>query len=282
MHCFATNLHVKHNSLLGATFLLSQVTILNATHLLQLSRSLPTCCSCHSQGTSCSLPPSLPPCSTATNPPTNAPARLCALCAGPQEGDLLWFASDLDGVKYLRKEQRLEEAQAAQVAKLKIRQKYQSLLQVGGRHVTGDAPPDTQNPIRLCHGRGYVSFAGVQRLRGIIKPSPSVAVALPTTTHSVCVVAWGSACVCMVCVCICPAMLSRAPHLPHAPSPSESLHLPYSPCATAVRGTRQPTHWQYSQGRAPEDLLRCCCNRHPSPREGLGMSKTMMCCVCAA
>lgn len=168
-HALLTYLHVKHNSLLGATFLLSQVTILNSTHLLQLSRSLPTCCGCHSQGTSCCIPPSLPP-STGQNPPPNASARLCAYCAGPQEGDLLWFASDLDGVKYLRKEQRLEEAQAAQVAKLKIRQKYQSLLQVGGRHVTGDVPPDTQMPIRLCHGRGYVSFAAVQLLRGIINP----------------------------------------------------------------------------------------------------------------
>jgi hypothetical protein len=42
----------------------------------------------------------------------------------------LWFASDLEGVKYLRKDLRLEVAEAAQVAKLKTQQKYRHMLQV--------------------------------------------------------------------------------------------------------------------------------------------------------
>ena len=44
----------------------------------------------------------------------------------------MWFASDLDGIKYLRKELRLEVAQVAQVAKLKVQQKNRQLLQVRG------------------------------------------------------------------------------------------------------------------------------------------------------
>jgi hypothetical protein len=47
-----------------------------------------------------------------------------------QLGDILWFATDLDGVKYLLKDPRLEATQAADAHKLKGRQIYRHLVQV--------------------------------------------------------------------------------------------------------------------------------------------------------
>jgi hypothetical protein len=47
-----------------------------------------------------------------------------------QLGDILWFATDLDGVRYLLKDPRLEATQAADAQKLKGRQIYRHLVQV--------------------------------------------------------------------------------------------------------------------------------------------------------
>lgn len=47
-----------------------------------------------------------------------------------QLGDILWFATDLDGVKYLLKDPRLEATQAPDAHKLKGRQIYRHLVQV--------------------------------------------------------------------------------------------------------------------------------------------------------
>lgn len=47
-----------------------------------------------------------------------------------QLGDVLWFTTDLDGVKYLLKDPRLEATQAADAHKLKGRQIYRHLVQV--------------------------------------------------------------------------------------------------------------------------------------------------------
>lgn len=47
-----------------------------------------------------------------------------------QLGDILWFATDLDGVKYLLKDPRLEATQARDANKLKGRQIYRHLVQV--------------------------------------------------------------------------------------------------------------------------------------------------------
>lgn len=47
-----------------------------------------------------------------------------------QLADILWFATDLDGVKYLLKDPRLEATQAADAHKLKGRQIYRHLVQV--------------------------------------------------------------------------------------------------------------------------------------------------------
>uniref|UniRef100_A0A383WLM6 RCK C-terminal domain-containing protein n=1 Tax=Tetradesmus obliquus TaxID=3088 RepID=A0A383WLM6_TETOB len=46
-----------------------------------------------------------------------------------QLGDVLWFTTDLDGVKYLLKDPRLEATQAADAHKLKGRQIYRHLVQ---------------------------------------------------------------------------------------------------------------------------------------------------------
>lgn len=49
-----------------------------------------------------------------------------------QLDDVLWFATDIDGVRYLLKDPRLEAVQARDATKLRGRQIYRHLVQVRG------------------------------------------------------------------------------------------------------------------------------------------------------
>lgn len=51
----------------------------------------------------------------------------------PQGDDVLWFATDVEGVRYVLKDPRLEAAEGGAARKLRARQIHQQLVQVRAR-----------------------------------------------------------------------------------------------------------------------------------------------------
>jgi hypothetical protein len=89
----------------------------------------------------------------------------CLPHAPTQGDDVIWFATDVDGVRYILKDPRMEAVEGAQAAKLKSRQIWRHLVLVGARArggwgINGRGPLPPRE--RASEGQGPADTAGGQ------------------------------------------------------------------------------------------------------------------------